>query len=234
MRVIYETLLCEAREQVATGEAATEVEAAMKPGETLHFGTFPEWDQLGMLVFVRRPLILQLALFPALLLPMMLTGCTRSATPSQAEMRAIAAQQQEEATQAKQQMEMIPPPSKAQYMAVKSLTLWQNPYVTVQGGMVTLHVMLADANTSTLGQGGLLRPMGARRRDLNVRLGELSAALNAIPQSSWPYGRVVAVEEAHEVPVSARTQVRRNVETVVNTLNNLGIVVYDWSDSGKS
>jgi hypothetical protein len=24
------------------------------------------------------------------------------------------------------------------------------------------------------------------------------------------------------------------METVVNTLNNLGIVVYDWSESGKS
>lgn len=188
-----------------------------------------------MLIFVRSPRsILQFALLPALLLPVILTGCTHTATPSQAEMRAIAAEQQEEAAQAKQQMEAIPMPSKAQYMAVKSLNLWQNPYLTVQGGMVTVHVTLADANTSDLGKGGLLRPMGARRRDLNVRLNELSAALNAIPQNAWPYGRVIAVEEAHEIPVSARPQVRRNIETVVNTLNNLGIVVYDWSDSGKS
>lgn len=161
-------------------------------------------------------------------------GCTRSSTPSPAEMRAIAAQQQQETAQTKQQMEQIPLPSKAQYMSVKSLTLWQNPYVTVQGGMVTLHVMLADANTSSLGEGGLLRPLGARRRDLNVRVGELSAALNAIPETSWPYGRVVAVEEAHEVPASARPQVRRNMEAVVKTLNDLGIVIYDWSDSGKT
>jgi hypothetical protein len=175
-----------------------------------------------------------LLLIPALLVPVLLAGCSHSATPSQAEMRAIAAEQREEAAQAKQQMEAIPLPSKAQYMAVKSLNLWQNPYLTVQGSMVTVHVLLADANTSTLGQGGLLRPMGARRRDLNVRPTELSAALNAIPQSAWPYGRVVAVEEAHEVPARDRAQVRRNVESVVNTLNNLGIVVYDWSDSGKS
>jgi hypothetical protein len=188
-----------------------------------------------MLIFVRRSRsTLRLALLPTLLLPMLLTGCTRTSTPSHAEMRAIAAQQQEEAAQAKQQMGEIPLPTKAQYMAVKSLNLWQNPYLTVQGGMVTVHVMIADANTSDLGKGGLLRPLGARRRDLNVRIGELSAALNAIPQNCWPYGRVVAVEEAHEVPVSAQPQVRRNMETVVNTLNNLGIVIYDWSDSGKS
>jgi len=149
-------------------------------------------------------------------------------------MRAIAAQQQQETAEAKQQMELIPPPSKARYMAVKSLNLWQNPYVTVQGGMVTLHVLLADANTSTLGEGGLLRPMGARRRDLNVRVGELASALNAIPQNSWPYGRVIAVEEAHEIPAKAMPQVRRNMESVVKTLNDLGIVVYDWSESGKS
>ncbi len=188
-----------------------------------------------MLIFVRRPpSTFPLALLPALLFPLLPTGCTRTSTPSQAETRAIAAQQQEESAQAKQQMKVIPLPSKAQYMAIKSLTLWQNPYLTVQGGMVTVHVMLADANTSDLGKGGLLRPLGARRRNLNVRIGELSAALNAIPQGSWPYGRVIAVEEAHDVPVSARPEVRRNMETVVNTLNNLGIVVYDWSESGKS
>lgn len=208
---------------------------AMKPSNTSCFSAFLRSARLDMLIPVRRPrFILQLALFPAILLPLALTGCSRTQTPSHAEERAIEAQQKQETAQIRQQMDTIPPPSKARYMAVKSLNLWQNPYVTVQGGMVTLHVMLADANTSTMGQGGLLRPMGARRRDLNVRVDELSAALNAVPESSWPYGRVVAVEEAHEVPVSARPEVRRNMETVVKTLSDLGIVVYDWSETGKS
>ena len=124
---------------------------------------------------------------------------------------------------ARQQMELIPPPSKTRYMAVKSLSVWENPYVTVQGEMVTLHVMLADANTSDMGLGGMLRPAGARRQNLNVRVSELPAALNAIPEGSWPYGRVIAVEEAHEVPVSARPQVRRNMETVMKQLSDLGV-----------
>jgi hypothetical protein len=76
--------------------------------------------------------------------------------------------------------------------------------------------------------------MGARRQDLNVRISELSTALNAIPESAWPYGRVVAVEEAHEVPVSARPGVRRNMESVIKTLSDLGIVVYEWNDTGRS
>jgi hypothetical protein len=183
-----------------------------------------------MLVVVRRYLLL----FPALLVPIALTGCTRTAAPSVTEAKAIAVQAQQETNLARQQMELIPPPSKTRYMAVKSLALWENPYLTVQGGMVTLHVVQADANKSDLGLGGMLRPIGARRQDLNVRVSDLPAALNAIPQNYWPYGRVVAVEEAHEVPVSARPQVRRNVEAVIKTLNDLGVVVYEWTESGRS
>src|SRR5882762_11626808 len=123
-----------------------------------------------------------------------LAGCTRSTAVS--ETRTLDAAQQRAMEAARQQMELIPPPSKTRYMAVRSLSLWENPYVTVQGGMVTLHVVTADENKSDLGLGGMLRPMGARRQDLNVRIGELTAALNAIPEGSWPYGRVVAVEEA--------------------------------------
>lgn len=183
-----------------------------------------------MLVFVRR----SLTLLPALLASLVLTGCQQSATPSASQTRAIAAEQQQVANVARQQLEQIPPPSKSRYMAIKSLSAWENPYVTVQGDMVTLHVMLADANTSTLGVGGLLRPTGARRQDLNVRVSDLATALNAIPEGSWPYGRVIAVEEAHNIPPHDRPQVRRNIETVDKTLNDLGIVVYDWTDTGRS
>lgn len=127
---------------------------------------------------------------------------------------------------------MIPPPSKTRYMAVRTLTSWENPYLTVQDNMLTLHVTLADANTSTLGQGGMFRPAGARRQDLTLRVGELPAALNAVPQNAWPYGRVVAVEEAHNVPAKARPEVRRNMETVMKLLGDLGVVVYEWSEAG--
>ena len=182
-------------------------------------------------MLVRRYLLL---FPPPFCFRLALTGCTRTAASSVAEAKAIAAEQRQEINLARQQMELIPPPSKTRYMAVKSLALWENPYLTVQGAMVTLHVVQADANTSELGVGGMLRPMGARRQDLNVRVSDLPTALNAVPQNFWPYGRVVAVEEAHEVPVSARPEVRRNVETVIKTLSDLGVVVYEWSDSGRS
>jgi hypothetical protein len=182
-----------------------------------------------MLVFVRRLLVI-----PALLLPIALSGCTRSAASSVSETKALAAQQLQETNLARQQMELIPPPSKTRYLAVKSLTLWENPYLTVQGGMVTLHVVQADANTSDLGVGGMLRPAGARKQEMNVRVSDLPTALNAVPQNYWPYGRVIAVEEAHEIPVSARHEVRRNMESVIKTLSDLGVVVYEWPENGRS
>jgi len=186
-----------------------------------------------LLVVTMKRRLIYLALFPAFVVGLSLSGCAPSAVPSVTDtakaQASLTAQQRREIEEARRQLDLIPPPSKARYMAVKTLTQWENPYLTVQGGMVTLHVVTADANPSQLGLGGSLRPMGARRQDLNVRIGELPAALNAVPQSSWPYGRVVAVEEAHEIPVAARPEVRRNLEAVVKTLGDLGVVVYEGS-----
>ncbi len=117
-------------------------------------------------------------------------------------------------------------------MAVHTLRSWENPYLTVQSNMVTLHVTLGDANPSALGQGGMLRPVGARRQDVTIGADALPAALDALPPNSWPYGRVVAVEEAHGVPPNARHEVRRNMEAVVKVLGDAGVVVYEWTEGG--
>jgi hypothetical protein len=119
-------------------------------------------------------------------------------------------------------------------MAIHTLTSWENPYLTVQENMATLHVTMADANPSDLGVGGMLRPIGARRQDLTVRVSDLPAALNAIPENAWPYGRVVAVEEAHDAPASARPAIRRNVEAAIKTLSDLGVVVYEWNEGASA
>jgi hypothetical protein len=134
----------------------------------------------------------------------------------------------------RQELDTIPPPSKTRYLAIKSLTDWQNPFLTVQDHMLTLHVTVADANQSGLGVGGILRPVGARRQDLNIRTEDLPAALNAVPETAWPYGRVVALEEAHDAPASARPQLRRNMEAAIKRLSDLGVVVYEWQEGGAS
>ncbi|MDE3103880.1 MAG: hypothetical protein KGK08_01780 [Acidobacteriota bacterium] len=142
-----------------------------------------------------------------------------------------AAAQQLAMTETRQHLDKIPVPLKSHYMMIKDMSSWQNPSITVQGGMLTLHVVLADANPSSLGEGGMLRPLGARRQELNIRVNELTAALNAIPDNCWPYGRVVAVEEAHNTPEAGRPAVRKNLETVLKNLNDLDVVGYEWSDT---
>lgn len=167
------------------------------------------------------------------LVPLAISGCSRPAFPMPGTAD-TAAERGRELEEIRTEVAQIPLPAKSRYLAVKSLTAWENPYLTVQGNMVTLHVTIADANTSDLGVGGLLRPTGARRQDLNVRAADLASAINAIPQSAWPYGRVVAVEEAHNIPVADRPQVRLNEEASMKTLNDIGVVVYEWQENGPS
>jgi hypothetical protein len=158
---------------------------------------------------------------------MLLTGCNRASAGT-----TLATVSPQAVEAARQQLDLIPPPSKSRYLAIHSLSSWENPYLTVQENMATLHVTLADANPSELGAGGMLRPVSARRQDLTVRVSDLPAALNAVPENSWPYGRVVAIEEAHDTPASARPAVRRNVEAAIKTLGDLGVVVYEWNEGG--
>jgi len=173
-----------------------------------------------------------LSLASALLLSTLI-GCNVSSPASASSPDGSAAQRQQLAS-VRAELEQIPLPTKARYLAVKTLTTWQNPYLTIQANMVTLHVTIADANPSELGVGGMLRPVGARRQDLNVRTSDLPAALNAVPETAWPYGRVVAIEEAHDAPASARPQLRRNMEAAMKTLNDIGVVVYEWQDGGPA
>ncbi len=185
-----------------------------------------------MLKNVRTRLLL-LALLTASVVPFAFTGCSRPAFPMPGAADS-AADRTRQLEQIRAEIDQIPPPSKTRYLAVKSLSAWENPYLTIQGNMVTLHVTIADANTSQLGTGSMLRPKGARRQDLNVRTADLSSAMNAIPQTAWPYGRVVAVEEAHDAPQSARPQLRRNMEAAMKTLNDIGVVVYEWQEGGAA
>lgn len=130
---------------------------------------------------------------------------------------------------ARQQLEMIPPPSKNRFMAIHTVESWENPSITVQPGMLELHVTLADPSPQ-LGSGGMLRPVAARQQELNISLDKLDDAVSAIPESAWPYGRVISVEEPPHTPKSAEPQVRRNLEVAVRELNDLGIVAYDVRD----
>ena len=169
---------------------------------------------------------------PVLASLLLLAGCHGSSTPGPAAVASGADQQRHLNDEVRGELQAIPPPTKSSFANVHSLDAWSNPYLTVQDNMLTLHVTIADANTSTFGQNGMLRPTGARRQTLSIRAPELPAALNAIPVTAWPYGRVIAVEEAHNTPRTAEPQVRRTMEGVMRTLTDLGVVVYEWTETG--
>jgi hypothetical protein len=122
----------------------------------------------------------------------------------------------------------IPLPTKSLYIDVHEPGAWANPFLSVDANTLNLRINLADANTSTMGQGTMLRPAGARRQELVLRPADLAQALIALPPGAWRYGRVVAVAESPTASAKDRPKVRRNLEAVIQQLNDLGIVVEDW------
>jgi hypothetical protein len=170
-----------------------------------------------------------------------LAGCSKSVKQSidaaaearqQAQVEQKAMQKAEDT--ARQQIEQIPPPAKSRYLAVHTQESWANPFLVVGRETVHMKIMLPDANPGAYGTGTMLRPVEARRQELDLRLTDLPNALSAVPTGSWPYGRVVAVEET---PVSAkadRPQIRRNVEATIQMLNDLGVVVDEWTGPNGS
>lgn len=122
----------------------------------------------------------------------------------------------------------IPLPTKSLYINVHEPAQWMNPFISVDADHLTLHVTMADANPSTLGEGSMLRPTSARRQELQLRPAELTQALMALPDRAWQYGRVVAVSESPLADRKNRPMVRRNLEATIQRLNDLGIVVDEW------
>ncbi len=137
---------------------------------------------------------------------------------------------------ARQDLEQIPPPAKSRYLAIHTIDAWSNPFLIVGKRNVTLRIYYPD---EVAGQGGdtslpnpMLRPTGARRRELDLRMADLPEALSALPGGAWPYGRVIAVEEDPSTARPDRVPMRRNVEAAIQMLTDLGIVVDEWPNSG--
>lgn len=141
---------------------------------------------------------------------------------------------QQAADKARQEIDQIPPPAKSRYLAVHTQENWTNPFLIVGRETVHLRIILPDANPSAYGTGTMPRPTEARKQELDVRLADLPNALSAIPEGAWPYGRVVAVEETPITAKADRPQVRRNVEATIQVLNDLGVVVDEWTGPNGS
>ena len=125
-------------------------------------------------------------------------------------------------------LEQIPLPTKSLYIDIHDPAAWSNPFLSVGADVITLRVLMSDANPSSAGQGSMLRPVAARRQELQLRPSDLDRAVVAIPAGAWPYGRVIAIAESSVAAPKDRPMVRRNVEAAIKRLNDLGIVVQEW------
>jgi len=170
----------------------------------------------------------------ALLLAVSLSACHREeqavAVVAQDAVKAER-QAQADATLLDQQraaLALIPLPTKSMYIDVHEPGAWANPFLTVDADTLNLRITLADANPSTIGKGTMLRPQAARRQEMQLRPADLVQALVALPPGAWRYGRVIAVAESPLATPRDRPQVRRNVEAVIQQLNDLGLVVDEW------
>lgn len=176
------------------------------------------------------------------LLALLAAGCSSSAHHPVATVAAAAAAKEHALQQARanaaaedqdrQELDNIPPPSKNVYMAIHTRQSWVNPFLIVGKSTVSLSILYPDEGPANSPGSEFLRPVAARRRLLELRLSDLSKALAASPASVWPFGRVIAVEEDPTASPQDRAQIRRNVESTMQTLSDLGVVAYDWPPSG--
>jgi hypothetical protein len=174
----------------------------------------------------------------ALLLAVALTACHReeqavvgvAQNAVNAERQAQAAAQSAAALHESQRaaLALIPLPTKSMYVDVREPGAWANPFLSVGPDTLNLRITLADANPSTIGQGTMLRPQAARRQEMQLRPADLAQALVALPPAAWRYGRVIAVAESPLASPKDRPKIRRNVEAVIQQLNDLGLVVDEW------
>jgi hypothetical protein len=186
-----------------------------------------------MLVPVKHFQILQ-GSAAALVISGLLIGCHKeeqavskvASTAQAAEHRAQASSARRD--QQRAELAKIALPTKSRYVDVHEPGAWANPFLSFDANMVNLRIVQADANPSNLGKGSLLRPAAARRQEIQVRQADLVDALIALPEGAWPYGRVVAIEESPLADKSQRPAIRRQIEAIIQQLNDLGVVVDEW------
>lgn len=155
-------------------------------------------------------------------------GVAKSAVNAEHQAQAAAQARATARDEQREQLSRIPLPTKSMYVDVHDPSAWLNPFLAIGPDTITLRIINADANTSDLGKGTMLRPEAARRQEIQIRPSDLDAAMVALPAGAWRYGRVVAVAEVPGAPRNERAKIRRNVETAIQQLNDLGIVVEEW------
>ena len=67
-----------------------------------------------------------------------------------------------ERDQERAELDQIPLPTKSLYIDIHDPSEWENPFLAVGAGTLSLRIILPDENPSSVGLGTLLRPAAAR------------------------------------------------------------------------
>jgi hypothetical protein len=116
------------------------------------------------------------------------------------------------ATSPEARLQQIPPADPQKYAAMRDMKSWRNPYLIVRIDGV-----------------GLLDASNNEQQIVDPN--KLPEVLGKLPASAWPYGRVVAIQEAGGAQTEAdKTQLRKNRALVAGTLESIQIVI-QWVPS---
>lgn len=134
---------------------------------------------------------------------------------------------------ARRALDTILPPSKSLYLSVSNRDDYRNPFLVVHSKTIALTVLSSMEIPHASRTAHLARPVVPAHHRIEVPTEDLAAALASLPSYAWPYGRVVAVEEAPGSR-SQKVQIRRNVEATFKILNDLGVVIDEWDSAAGS
>jgi len=104
----------------------------------------------------------------------------------------------------------VPPADPTKYGPVRDARDWQNPYLVVYANGV-------DA-----------RPISAATEAPRMSPAEVVGYLEKLPSIAWPYGLVVAVQEAGLRAPGDNAQIRKNAEELQRLLTEAGVKVELW------
>jgi hypothetical protein len=104
----------------------------------------------------------------------------------------------------------IPPADPEKYQSVRDAKDWQNPYLIIGADGI---VVISKA------------VLGGRK---TVPLGNLRQTLLSLPVDAWPYGRVIAIQEAGIRSRDDDKVIEQNKEKAEQVVKGLGVKLEWW------
>jgi len=102
----------------------------------------------------------------------------------------------------------IPKPDRSKYKNITDAKNWHNPYLVVSATGVTIRA-------------------GSQSRE-QLAVESVVSFLDTLPDSAWPYGLVVAIQENGVQGVGDAAQIKRNRDRLLQELERAHIVVEPW------